>query len=237
MTSPVKISHPVRLDDLIEAITSVEADALAQLTSAMLVADSLGKVADALIGHFVDQARRSGASWSDIGRSMGVSKQAAQKRFVPKAGGGAPGPDVSQGFAAFSAQARDALAAAHNEAHAAGNDELVPAHLLLGLVAEPQSLAAAALAAQGHGPEAVRTAVAAHLPGAAASVPDLVPYDARSRSIIEATFAEAQRLGSTAVDTEHLLLAVLKAEDGTGPLSDLGVDGAAVEALAAGADR
>ena len=60
-------------------------DALDQLTDAVLAADHLGEVADHLIGHFVDQARRSGASWTDIGRSMGVSKQAAQKRFVPKA--------------------------------------------------------------------------------------------------------------------------------------------------------
>jgi hypothetical protein len=35
----------------------------------------LSEVADHLIGHFVDQAR-SGASWTDIGESMGVTKQA-----------------------------------------------------------------------------------------------------------------------------------------------------------------
>ena len=48
----------------------------------MLAGEHLGDVADHLIGHFVDQARRSGASWTDIGRSMGVTRQAAQKRFV-----------------------------------------------------------------------------------------------------------------------------------------------------------
>ena len=41
---------------------------------AVLAADHLGEVADHLIGHFVDQARRSGASWTDIGRSMGVTQ-------------------------------------------------------------------------------------------------------------------------------------------------------------------
>ena len=40
----------------------------------MLLADHLGDVAE-VVGHFVDQARRAGASWSDIGRSMGVTKQ------------------------------------------------------------------------------------------------------------------------------------------------------------------
>jgi hypothetical protein len=50
----------------------------------MVVAEHLGELSDHLIGHFVDRARRSGASWTDIGRSMGVTKQAAQKRFVPR---------------------------------------------------------------------------------------------------------------------------------------------------------
>ncbi|NED49697.1 ATP-dependent Clp protease ATP-binding subunit, partial [Micromonospora aurantiaca] len=70
--------------DLINAIKKVHTDALEQLSSAVIAAEHLGEVADHLIGHFVDQARRSGASWTDIGTSMGVSKQAAQKRFVPK---------------------------------------------------------------------------------------------------------------------------------------------------------
>src|SRR6058998_2237538 len=83
MTSPLPMTGTVRLDDLIAAIKQVHPDELDQLTDAVIAADHLGDVADHLIGHFVDQARRSGASWSDIGRSMGVTKQAAQKRFVP----------------------------------------------------------------------------------------------------------------------------------------------------------
>src|SRR5579859_6380906 len=88
MTEPVEprqMSNPVRLGDLIEVIKKVHSGPLEQLTGACLAADHLGEVADHLIGHFVDQARRSGASWTDIGRSMGVTKQAAQKRFVSKA--------------------------------------------------------------------------------------------------------------------------------------------------------
>ena len=84
MSEPAQITNPVRLDDLIDAIKQVHTDALEQLTDAVLAAEHLGEVADHLIGHFVDQARRSGASWTDIGKCMGVTKQAAQKRFVPK---------------------------------------------------------------------------------------------------------------------------------------------------------
>jgi hypothetical protein len=43
------------------------------------------------------QLRRSGASWTDIGRSMGVTKQAAQQRFVPRE---LP-LDPQQGFSRF----------------------------------------------------------------------------------------------------------------------------------------
>jgi hypothetical protein len=85
MIEPVRMTNPVRLDDLIDAITQVHSDVLDQLSDAVIAADHLDDVADHLIGHFVDQARRSGASWTDIGRSMGVTKQAAQKRFAGKA--------------------------------------------------------------------------------------------------------------------------------------------------------
>ncbi len=85
MTEPAKITNPVRLDDLIDVIKKVHTEPLEQLTDAVLAAESLGEIADHLIGHFVDQARRSGASWTEIGKCMGVTKQAAQKRFVPKA--------------------------------------------------------------------------------------------------------------------------------------------------------
>jgi hypothetical protein len=81
---PTRITYPVRLDDLIEAIKKQHSDALDQLSDAVVAADRLGEVADHLIGHFVDQARRSGASWTDIGKSMGVTKQAAQKRLSPR---------------------------------------------------------------------------------------------------------------------------------------------------------
>src|SRR5579859_8155031 len=78
-------TSPVRLDELISYIRGQEGSALDHVSAAVGLSEHLGEVSDSLIGHFVDQARRSGASWTDIGRSMGVTKQAAQKRFVSKA--------------------------------------------------------------------------------------------------------------------------------------------------------
>ena len=156
MTQPAPMTGQVRLDDLIEAIKKAHAEPLEQLTDAVLAADHLGDVADHLIGHFVDQARRSGASWTEIGRSMGVTKQAAQKRFVPKDPGQVPDLDASQGFTRFTQRARNTVMAAQNEARAAGHAQIMPEHLVLGLLGEPEGVGAAAIVAQDVALDSVR---------------------------------------------------------------------------------
>ena len=229
MTSPTPLANPVRLDDLIEAIKKVHSDPLEQLTDAVLAADHLDDVADHLIGHFVDQARRSGASWTAIGASMGVTKQAAQKRFVPKGPGQPFDLDPSQGFGRFTERARNAVVASQNEARNAGNDHISPHHLILGLLSEPGALAAAAIIAQDVSLDAVRRAVTAALPPAAGEVPSLIPFDQRAKKTLELTFRQALRLGHNYIGTEHILLALLELEDGDGVLTKLGIDKATAE--------
>ena len=222
---PIEVTPPVRLDDLINAITKVHDQPLDQLADAVLAADHLGDVADHLIGHFVDQARRSGASWTEIGRSMGVTKQAARKRFIPK-----PAEiDPEEGFARFTPRARNAVMAAHNEAKAAGNAAITPAHLVLGLLSDPHGLAGQAVADLGVSLDAARGAAAGALPPASEEVPDLIPYDVDARKALELTFREALRLGHNYIGTEHILLALLDQEDGAGVLSGLGLAKPAVE--------
>jgi hypothetical protein len=228
MTTAEPIANSVRLDDLIEAIKNTHSAALDQLTDAVLAADHLGEVADHLIGHFVDQARRSGASWTEIGRSMGVTKQAAQKRFVAK--GEAPDLDASQGFSRFTDRARKVVVKSQEQARATGNDQIGVAHLLLGLVADPTGLGARAIVAQGVSLDAVQQTATATLPGPAESVPALIPFDAHAKKALELTFREALRMNHNHVGTEHILLAVLELEDGTGVLAGLGVDKTAAEA-------
>ncbi len=230
MTNPVQMTNPVRLDDLIEAINKTHSDALERLSGAVIAADHLGDVADHLIGHFVDQARRSGASWTEIGRSMGVSKQAAQKRFVPKDPGELSDPDPSPGFSRFTPRARNVVMAAQNAAGAAGNDEIRPEHLVLGLLSEPDGIGARAIIALGVPLETVRQAVTATLPPAAGEVPALIPFDAGAKKALELTIREALRMGHSYVGTEHILLALLELEDGEGVLAGLGLDKAAAEA-------
>ncbi|MGI5322648.1 Clp protease N-terminal domain-containing protein [Actinomadura nitritigenes] len=228
MSEPAQTGVQLRLDDLIAAIKKVHPDALEQLTSAVVAAEHLGEVADHLIGHFVDQARRSGASWTDIGRSMGVSKQAAQKRFVAK---GLTGDlDPSQGFSRYTLRARNIVIASQNEARAAGSPEIGPAHLVLGLLADPESLAAKAITAQDVLLDTVRQAATAALPPESAELPALIPFDQDATKVLELTFREALRLGHNYIGTEHILLALLEHEHGTGVLSEAGVAKPAAEA-------
>ncbi|MGC5034068.1 Clp protease N-terminal domain-containing protein [Streptomyces sp. DT190] len=220
MTTNPGITSTVRLDDLIAAIKKVHQEPLEQLQDAVIAADHLGEVADHLIGHFVDQARRSGASWTDIGRSMGVTRQAAQKRFVPKESADL---DPNQGFNRYTPRARNTVMAAHNASKAAHNAEGLPEHLVLGLLAEPDGLAAKAIVEQGVSLDAVREAATAALPPAVDDAPELVPYGQAAKKVLELTFREALRLGHNYIGTEHILLALLEHENGDGVLSGLGI--------------
>jgi ClpA/ClpB-like protein len=226
-----QIKPPVRLDDLIAAITDNEHDALSRLSQAVMLADHLGELSDHLIGHFVDQARRSGASWTDIGRSMGVSKQAAQKRFVTK-----DEPDPSDGFKRYTVPARSAIVGSMNAAKESRHREIHPEHLALGVLDVPQGVALAALAAQGVDPAVARRVLAAALPAAGdGEMPTLTPFGARSRKALELTFREALRLGHERVGTGHILLALLEEEPDGGVLAGLGLTKAATDEVVSAA--
>ncbi|MFJ4686187.1 Clp protease N-terminal domain-containing protein [Streptomyces sp. NPDC088789] len=229
-SNPIRSS--VRLDDLIESIKTVHQEPLEQLQDAVLAGQHLGDVADHLIGHFVDQARRSGASWTDIGQSMGVTRQAAQKRFVPKE---SVDLDPNQSFSRYTPRARNVVLAANQEAVAARSTEGRPEHLVLGLLTEPEGLAAQAIVEQGVLLDVVRQAASAALPPPADEVPGLIPYTADAKKVLELTFREALRLGHNYIGTEHLLLALLEFENGAGVLSGLGITKEGSERYVAGA--
>src|SRR4051794_245531 len=135
-------AFPVPLDNLITYVRALHpsGDVLVTLADAVRVAARLDEQSDALIGHFVDQARHSGASWSQIGASMGVSKQAAQKRFVPRTDAGDLLPAGHEVFSRFTPRAQSVLAAAHATAAAAGSDDVADAHLAVALLTQPEGL-------------------------------------------------------------------------------------------------
>ena len=61
---------PVRLDDLISYVKSQDGTALDHVSAAMRVSEHLDELADHLIGHFVDQARKAGAVTVTSGKQV-----------------------------------------------------------------------------------------------------------------------------------------------------------------------
>jgi len=218
------MEHTPRLDDLISVVKSrkPDADPLEHLSDAVYLGEHLGDLADHLIGHFVDQARRSGASWTDIGRSMGVTKQAAQKRFVPK-------DDGLKIFARFDDGARKAVVLSQQEARTGRQTEITPDHIVLGLLHAPDAVAARSIQALGVSLDAVREAITARLAPAADTEPEgHIPFTGQSKKLLELTTREAVRLGHDHIGTEHILLGVLSLDEPTA-LQDLGVTKERVE--------
>jgi hypothetical protein len=142
---------PISLDQLIAFVKAQQPGGgpLDRLADAMEVSDQLSEQADSLIGHFVDQARRSGASWSQIGGSMGVTKQAAQQRFTP-----------ADAFGRFTPRARNSLAAAGQLTGSAAA-HVGPAQTAAGLLTEPASIAALVITSAGIDAAALAEAVGA----------------------------------------------------------------------------
>jgi hypothetical protein len=200
---------PIRLDDLIRHVEQrhPEGDALEHLGAATELAEHLGDIADHLVGHFVDQARQAGASWTSIGHSMGVTKQAVQQRFVAKRS------DASV-YSRFTPRARRAVAAAERAARDGGHDQIGTAHVVLGLLDEEDGLAAWAIEALGAPLTTVRDALRATLEPPADEVPEHLPFSPEAKRVRDLTVREALRLGHNYVGTEHILLGVLSDADG-----------------------
>lgn len=225
---------PVPLDNLITYVKALHPDGgpLDNVSDAMVVATQLDEQSDALIGHFVDQARRAGAPWSQIGASMGVSKQAAQKRFVSRDDSGLL-PEGHQVFSRFTQRARNVIGAA---GRAAGTEPVDAAHLAAALLAEPDGLAAKVIQRAGLTGEQVYAAVGAG-PTAAGEDTDAaalreLSFAAGGKATLKGALKAALRLGHNYIGTEHLLLGVLLAGGRTSQaLASLGLDTETAERL------
>ncbi|MQA95937.1 MAG: ATP-dependent Clp protease ATP-binding subunit [Streptosporangiales bacterium] len=209
---------PVRLDDLITHIKSErpDGDGLDHLAVAFEVSEELGELADHLIGHFVDQARRAGASWTAIGQSMGVSKQAAQKRFVPRPSDADADAMFTGAFSRFTPKARGVVNQAQRLATTAGHGAVGTEHVLIALLGDEDSLGVQAIVAQGAGLGEVRAAAGAALPAPGTGEDGHPAFTAQAKKVRDLTVRTALRLGHNYIGTEHILLALLEEPDGAG---------------------
>jgi Clp amino terminal domain, pathogenicity island component len=210
-----------------ELIEGVRADArgenpLVQLSQASKTASELEQTTDALLAHFVDQCRRSGSSWSEISGALGVSKQAAHKRFSF---------DIAS-FDRFTNRASGVLTQSLEEAHQFGHGFVGTEHILLALFEFPEGFAARILAEAGITRSTVEAPVLALVKRGVRYEEERLPFTPRAKAALESAVGEALRLGHDYVGTEHLLLGILLDGNSVASkvLSGLGLDRDAVRA-------
>ena len=141
------------LDRLIAAVVAeaVSDQPLDRLAAAARARDELDDLTEALLDHFVEAAREAGCSWSQIGATIGVSKQAAQqrhtttesvaRRLLSRLPRERRSGRRSMLFRRFTARARSCVVAAQDAARHLGHNYIGTEHVLLGLVRENEGVA------------------------------------------------------------------------------------------------
>jgi len=240
------MTPPPSLQDLIDTVrhdTSGDS-ALDELTTAATTVAQIEDTSDALLGHFVDRCRREGRSWSEISAALGVTKQAVHKRFAASVAdqiiASIPAPTMER----FTARARVVIASAALAARDAGRPQAGAVHILVGLFAEPEGIAAKALQALGVTRDAVRTAALASPPAdePAAATDPAVPaaagpadppaprFTADGKLVLRDALAVALELGHNYIGTEHLLLGLYR--NASSPAAAILIAAGATEAAA-----
>jgi ATP-dependent Clp protease ATP-binding subunit ClpA len=216
----------VSSEEFVAQIEQSTESPMQRLDEAIALGEALAVEADRVTDHFVNQARESGESWTSIGDRLGVSKQAARKRFADR---------VQSTFAyQFRPRLRECLDQAQREAQADGSTEVETHHLLAGLLAE--GVAAAILEKLGLTAETIRDS-GHRLFGPPLPASDTVPpMSSEARYALDAA-ARSARTGAPdsnaaqVVGTEHLL-GVLALDPGSRArriLNDLNIDIAAIK--------
>ncbi len=200
------------LQDLIADVhhDAASDDPLVRLETAARTVRSFNDVGDAALGYFVDQARRAGHSWSEIGEALGVSKQAAQQRQVARGGG-----LTSVTFERFTDRARVVVASSEDCAREFRHNYIGTEHLLLAQFSMPKAVAAQVLAECGLEIEAVRQAIRDRVGEGTHEPEGQLPFTPRSIAVFTGALAAALELGHNYIGTEHLLFGLVRT-DGVG---------------------
>jgi ABC-type Fe2+-enterobactin transport system substrate-binding protein len=197
--SPLDIS----LADLIARLDKelLAANDLARISEAQLRAQTLSDLGDQLVGHYVGKAKQAGASWSEIGDAIGVSKQAAQQRHTPAA------------FDRFTDLNRHSIVLAQEAARTHKHDFIGTEHILLGLLGEPRGLAYEVLLATTESEQRIRDAIEDAMPPAGKKAPrGHIAFRPESKKAIEQALRASADLGHDFVGTEHSLLGLIRVE-------------------------
>jgi hypothetical protein len=199
---------PASLPDLIRAVEEGAAEdaPLERLGLASGIAAELGDIAEQLLDHFVGEARQHGSSWAEIGERLGVSKQAAQQRFVSDRRGGP--------FRHFG-EAQQVITKAQEEAQELGHSRVGTEHLLLGVLGQADRPAVEAVGALGVTADAAREQLVDALPRGESSA-QFLRFTPRARRVLGMAIGGARWMGHEDVQPEHVLLAIMRDRDSGG---------------------
>jgi len=116
-------------------------------------------------------------------------------------------------FGRFTERAQKVLALSQEEAIRLGHNNIGTEHILLGLIQEGEGIAAKALLSLGLEPEKIHDEVEA-LIGVSQQQSQTIHYTPRAKKVIELSMDEARKLGHTYVGTEHILLGLIREDEG-----------------------
>ncbi len=120
-------------------------------------------------------------------------------------------------FERFTDRGRKIIILAREEAERHQNDYLGTEHLVLAILREGDGVALAMLKKMGLSPEHVRLEIERNLPGGSSTMTfGEIPFTPRVKKVIEFAIEEARLLGHNYIGSEHLLLGLLREEDGMG---------------------
>ena len=116
----------------------------------------------------------------------------------------------------FTERARKVMVHAKEEARRFGHDYIGTEHILLGLVKEGTGVAAHVLKSLGVDLKRIRIEVEklVQTGSASASSQQQPPFTPRAKKVLELSMEEARNIGHNYVGTEHLLLGLLRENDG-----------------------
>jgi hypothetical protein len=117
-------------------------------------------------------------------------------------------------FERFSSRARNAVRLAQEETRRLGHTSVGTEHLLLGLLSEPEGLGARALVAVGVPLDGLRAEVERTIGRGEGAPAGHLPFQPRSKKVLELALREALQLGCNDIGTEHILLGLVREGEG-----------------------
>ena len=129
-------------------------------------------------------------------------------------------------FERFTERARQVVVYAQDEARPLGHEYIGTEHLLLGLLREERGFGGRVLQSLGVDIDETRAQVVRIVGRGEGSTVGQIPFTPHAKRVLELSLREAAALGHEFIDTEHILLGLVREGEGVGSrvLEDFGVD-------------